>query len=109
MSYRKATQVLPEALLRQVQQYVDGEFLYIPSIPGTEKQWGAGTTTRQELRERNQHIYQAYLAGSSMNHLADEKMNSGLSPKGRTGGGQSFSVCLQTAQKGEDDFLLPNH
>lgn len=71
MSYIKATQVLPEALLRQVQQYIDGEFLYIPRIPGTEKDWGTDTSTRKELRERNEQIYEKYLSGSSMEHLAD--------------------------------------
>ena len=29
MSYKKAAHVLPEELLRKVQEYVDGEFIYI--------------------------------------------------------------------------------
>ena len=28
MSYKKAAHVLPEELLRKVQEYVDGEFIY---------------------------------------------------------------------------------
>ena len=30
MSYKKAAQILPDELIRQIQQYVDGEAIYIP-------------------------------------------------------------------------------
>ena len=30
MSYKKANEVLPQALLNAVQQYIDGEYIYIP-------------------------------------------------------------------------------
>lgn len=54
MSYRKATHILPQELLEQIQEYVDGEFLYIPRI--SKKNWGTATPVRQELRERNTRI-----------------------------------------------------
>ena len=30
MGYKKAAHVLPQHLLRAIQEYVDGEYLYIP-------------------------------------------------------------------------------
>lgn len=47
MSYIKAEDILPPELLREVQRYVDGEFIYIPRVSGHKKDWGADTTTRQ--------------------------------------------------------------
>ena len=48
MRYKNATQHLPKELLEQVQQYADGEFLYIPRIKGAKKEWGAKTATRRQ-------------------------------------------------------------
>ena len=77
-SYKKAAQVLPEELLAQIQEYIDGEFLYIPRAAENKKRWGASTATRRELRERNQRIYAEYLAGVRIVSLADAYF---LSPK----------------------------
>ena len=71
MKYKNATQHLPEALLRQVQQYVDGEYLYIPRVVGRRKAWGTRTKTRQELRSRNAAIYAEHLGGMSARELAE--------------------------------------
>ena len=54
MSYKKATHILPQELLAKVQEYIDGEFIYIPRISNHKKNWGATTSTRQELRDRNE-------------------------------------------------------
>ena len=70
MSYKNATHILPKDLLRRVQQYVDGEFLYIPRAAGSKKAWGESTSIRQELLERNRRIYAEYLSGISMDALA---------------------------------------
>ena len=72
MSYKKATQILPQELLSQVQEYIDGEFLYIPRLSAHKKDWGAATSTRQELRERNERIYADYCAGQSVKSLAEQ-------------------------------------
>lgn len=66
MSYKKATQILPQELLIKVQEYIDGEFLYIPRISDNKKNWGATTSTRQELHDRNECIYSEYFSGQSM-------------------------------------------
>lgn len=72
MSYKKATHVLPQDLLQQVQEYVDGEFIYIPRASDNKKSWGETTSTRQELQSRNEHIYIDYLAGENMESLAEK-------------------------------------
>ena len=40
MGYKKATKVLPQHLLRAIQEYVDGEYLYIPRKEENRKHWG---------------------------------------------------------------------
>ncbi len=72
MSYKKATHVLPEELLAKVQEYVDGEFLYIPRSSDNKKDWGETTGTRIELKERNKKIYADYLAGAQTEYLAEK-------------------------------------
>ncbi len=72
MGYKKATHVLPQELLVQIQEYVDGECIYIPRISDNKKEWGEMTSTRQELQDRNQQIYEEYLAGICMEALAEK-------------------------------------
>ena len=35
MSYIKAEEILPEDLIRAIQEYADGVYIYIPRKPGT--------------------------------------------------------------------------
>ncbi|MBP3656167.1 MAG: hypothetical protein J6K32_05660 [Clostridia bacterium] len=71
MKYKNAAQHLPEELLSQVQQYVDGEYLYIPRAEGNRRAWGEGTMTRRELRERDAAICEDHRSGKSARELAD--------------------------------------
>ena len=72
MGYKKATHILPQDLLEKVQEYVDGEFLYIPRISDNKKNWGENTSIRQELKERNRQIFADYQAGEQMGSLAEK-------------------------------------
>ena len=45
MRYMKAADVLPPDLLKQVQIYIDGEYLYIPRRAETRRAWGAVSYT----------------------------------------------------------------
>lgn len=72
MSYKKATQILPQDLLEKVQEYIDGEFIYIPRVSHNKRGWGTTTTIRQELGERNACIYADYLTGEHMEYLAQK-------------------------------------
>lgn len=70
MSYQKAIYILPYDLLEQIQEYVDGEFIYIPRKSGNKKEWGTKTSTRKEVQLRNLQIYEDYLSGNSLEELA---------------------------------------
>lgn len=44
MSYRKAEEILPRELIEVIQQYVDGENIYIPRKLEHRKGWGGAYT-----------------------------------------------------------------
>lgn len=52
MKYRNAQDILPDKLLQELQKYVSGETLYIPSAE-TKKSWGEASGARSFYRERN--------------------------------------------------------
>lgn len=70
MSYRKAEQILPVEIIELIQNYVDGECIYIPRKDNNRREWGEGTQIRKELRERNHRIYLDYKKGLKVTHLA---------------------------------------
>ncbi len=70
MSYKKAIHIFPNDLLEQVQEYVEGEFIYIPRKSGNKKKWGSKTSTRKEMQHRNTQIYDDYLRGISPQELS---------------------------------------
>ena len=70
MSYLRAEEILPKELLEAVQQYVDGQSVYIPAKEKSD--WGSGTDTRQVLEIRNREIFVKYLAGASVQALATD-------------------------------------
>jgi len=71
MNYVKAHQVLPTEVIEIIQQYVEGQILYIPKKDGQRLEWGTKTTSKQETYLRNQNIYQEYLAGCDVQILSD--------------------------------------
>lgn len=72
MKYRKAQNVLPEKLVKMIQEYVSGDYLYIPRKDGEHKAWGEKSGTKNLLKSRNKEIYQKYLGGSKTEELAQE-------------------------------------
>ena len=66
MSYIKAEEILPEGLIRQIQEYADGVYIYIPRKPGTRHAWGQETDYKAELKLRNDRIRSDYAAGESV-------------------------------------------
>ncbi|WP_320127852.1 CD3324 family protein [uncultured Sphaerochaeta sp.] len=72
MSYKKANDVLPHNLLSAVQQYIDGEYMYIPRKADSKLQWGANTDTKEIVRARNREILTKRLAGCSVSDLAEQ-------------------------------------
>lgn len=72
MGYRRAEEVLPAEIIHIIQQYVDGESIYIPRIVENRKEWGTTTKIKQELQLRNQAIYEEYQNGSKIEALAQK-------------------------------------
>ncbi len=70
MSYKKANRIFPTELLEIVQEYVDGECIYIPRKSSNKKEWGTETTIRDELEIRNRQIYQDHQSGCDLEHLS---------------------------------------
>ncbi|QTC42996.1 hypothetical protein I7V34_07075 [Bacillus sp. V3] len=40
MGYKKASDVLPKELVQIIQEYIDGDYVYIPRKRGSELSWG---------------------------------------------------------------------
>ncbi|MBD8069116.1 CD3324 family protein [Bacillus sp. PS06] len=70
MNYINAERVLPEEVIRLIQQYVDGKPLYIPRKTENKKSWGENSGTRESLKKRNKDIYTDSLQGVSIGDLA---------------------------------------
>ena len=70
MSYIKAEEILPEELIRQIQEYADGVYIYIPRKPGTRHSWGQDTGYKAELEIRNDHIRRDRAAGTTVASLS---------------------------------------
>ena len=70
MGYIRAEEILPIDIIELIQQYVDGENIYIPRKSAHRQAWGAGTQIKQELLMRNRQIYEEHLAGSKTSELA---------------------------------------
>jgi Mor family transcriptional regulator len=69
LRYLKAKDVLPEEIIELIQEYVDGDYLYIPRKDGKQKAWGESSGIRESLRERNRQIYKKYSEGASVDEL----------------------------------------
>ena len=69
MSYAKAEQFLPGEIIELIQEYVDGQNIYIPR-KSQRLEWGTRTNIRQELSTRNQNIYLDFLKGAKIKELS---------------------------------------
>ena len=70
VSYIKAEEILPEELIRRIQEYTDGVYIYIPRRPGNRQPWGQETGYKAELKLRNDRIRNDYAAGASVTALS---------------------------------------
>lgn len=70
MSYQNPINLLPKELIEQVQEYVDGQVIYIPKKESNKKHWGENTDTKQLLSLRNYQIYLDFQNGKSAKQLS---------------------------------------
>ena len=69
MCYKNGKDVLPAALLKELQKYIQGEIIYIPKEDNVRKAWGERNGTRNLLRQRNLEIYKNYKTGATIIEL----------------------------------------
>lgn len=72
MNYIKAQNVLPEEIIKEIQKYVDGEFIYIPRKNENKKSWGEKSGTKDSLMERNKEIFKRHVGGTTIMELVKE-------------------------------------
>jgi len=72
MQHIKANNVLPKEIIDLIQEYIDGEYIYIPRKEGKEKSWGQKSGTRHSLKNRNMEILKKHNDGVSVRELAEQ-------------------------------------
>lgn len=72
MSYVKAEEILPEEIIRIIQNYIDGKNIYIPKKTNERDTWGNNTGIREELLKRNTDIYAAFQKGAATKQIAED-------------------------------------
>ena len=72
MRYQKANEILPAELVELIQNYIDGEYVYIPRKQENRKSWGETSRVREELRARDIEIFVQYSQGLGVRELAEK-------------------------------------
>jgi DNA-binding NarL/FixJ family response regulator len=72
MRYVKAETLLPDSLLIEIQKYIQGEYIYIPSQTEKRKKWGENSGSRDYIQNRNEEIRSKYASGYKIKNLAEE-------------------------------------
>lgn len=71
MKYINANVILPDALVEELQKYVQAGYIYVPAKEEQHRAWGELSGYREELEKRNRKIVSEYRQGSSVEELAD--------------------------------------
>lgn len=72
MRYARAQDILPAQLLEELQQYIDGTYLYIPRKEENRLAWGERTHSKKETAARNRSIFLEAEAGKEISALAED-------------------------------------
>jgi Mor family transcriptional regulator len=70
VNYRNGKEFLPSQLLSQLQEFVEGELIYIPRKNEQRAGWGVVNGTRTKIEARNREIRQLFQAGFSVRELS---------------------------------------
>ena len=68
MEYKNAAEILPERLLQEIQNYIDGDLLYVPKS-SPKKDWGISSGSRHYYEERNREMKELFQSGYSILQL----------------------------------------
>jgi len=72
MKHIKAKNVLPEEVIKIIQEHIDGEYIYIPRKNSNQKSWGEKNGIKDELKKRNNEIFNRFIQGITIKVLAQE-------------------------------------
>ena len=72
MRYINGKDVLPPDLLKEVQNYLSGELMYVPRKDESRAAWGQKSGLREQVFKRNLKIVELYRTGASVMDLTDE-------------------------------------
>jgi Mor family transcriptional regulator len=72
MKYVKVETILPDNLIREIQKYIQGEYIYIPSGNTERKTWGEKSGSRELLKKRNEEICSRFKSGYTISDLAKD-------------------------------------
>ena len=70
MKYIKANSMLPISLIEELQNYIQGGYIYIPSRNENKKGWGELSGYKREIEKRNKKIRMDYKHGKSLEELS---------------------------------------
>ncbi|MBS6922998.1 MAG: hypothetical protein KH186_05605 [Lachnospiraceae bacterium] len=70
MKYIKANSILPTSLIEELQNYIQGGYIYIPSKNENKKGWGELSGYKREIEKRNKKIRMDYKHGKSIEELS---------------------------------------
>ena len=70
MKYVNGKEIFPHELLDLIQDYAQGQYVYIPKREESRERWGTKTSYKKELDIRNSRIYSRFLTGVSVAQLS---------------------------------------
>lgn len=70
MKYVKANSILPISLIEELQNYIQGGYIYIPSKNENKRGWGELSGYKREIEKRNKKIRMDYKHGKSLEELS---------------------------------------
>jgi len=71
VTYKNGKELLPMSLLSQIQDYVQGEIIYIPRKEEKRAGWGELNGTKTILFQRNMEIKKRYYHGEKIKDLSE--------------------------------------
>jgi Mor family transcriptional regulator len=69
--YKNARGILPDALIEEIQKYIDGASIYIPAKTDEKTEWGHRNGTKARLAKRNAEIRSLFERNVSVSELSD--------------------------------------
>lgn len=72
MNYLNANEILPDCLIKELQEYIQGNYIYIPVKEGKHRGWGELSGCKAALIERNKEIVNHYKSGMKVEELSQK-------------------------------------